>query len=322
MSNAFDPDNLFDKAKVYVQRALNEDREKSMFPLWLSLSLELLARSALARISPTLLAEVPGNDGTHLLYALGHTTTQSPRSVPISTVFERLTKVDIGFTEEAKNAATSIINQRNAELHSAQIGFEEYPVSLWLGDFYRIADTLSKSQGRTLSDYLGDEEADAATRMITEKNASLKKDVFKRIDSHRQVIQAATQEDLDQKITQSTIRRRAERRPYKSIKCPACHNASQIFGDFISISPPRLVDDEIVVERRFLPTMFTCYVCGLVINGFSEIDAISLSGQFTVIECLDPVEYHNIEVAEYIDVNELVEQRLRDAYHEGSYRDE
>ncbi len=322
MSNAFDPDNLFDKAKVYVQRALNEDREESMFPLWLSLSLELLARSALAKISPALLAEVPGNDGTNLLYALGYATTQAPRSIPISVVFERLMKVDIGFTEEAKNSATFIITQRNAELHSAQIGFEEYPVSLWLGDFYRIADALSKSQGRTLSDYLGEEEAEAAIRMITEKNASLKKDVFKRIESHKQVIQAATPEEIAQKLTQSSIRRKAERRSYKSIKCPACSNDSQIFGDFISISPPRLIDDEIVVERRFLPTMFTCYVCGLVINGFSEIDAIGLSGQFTIIESLDPVEYHKIEVTEYIDVNELVEQRIRDAYYEDSYRDE
>ncbi len=63
-------DALFNKALVYVGEMERLTADDWRFGLWSSLSLELLARAALANISPTLLAS--GKDWRNTNYALGN----------------------------------------------------------------------------------------------------------------------------------------------------------------------------------------------------------------------------------------------------------
>ena len=66
---SWERDPLWAKARLYFERAFAESREDPRFGLWCSLALELLARAAVASVSPTLLAE-PDNEHRFLLHAL------------------------------------------------------------------------------------------------------------------------------------------------------------------------------------------------------------------------------------------------------------
>ena len=67
---SWERDPLWAKARLFFGRAFDEPRDDPRFGLWCSLGLELLARAALASISPTLLA-APENTHRYLLHALG-----------------------------------------------------------------------------------------------------------------------------------------------------------------------------------------------------------------------------------------------------------
>src|SRR4051812_24918016 len=72
---------LFNKALLYVGEMEDYAPDDWQHRLWASLSLELVARAALANISPTLLAE-PRN-WRNVYHALGHPPT-AKRFAPIS----------------------------------------------------------------------------------------------------------------------------------------------------------------------------------------------------------------------------------------------
>ena len=59
---------LYNKAKLYAERAHSEPVESALFALWMSLALELLARAALSRIHPVLLADPREQDPIHYVF--------------------------------------------------------------------------------------------------------------------------------------------------------------------------------------------------------------------------------------------------------------
>src|SRR5437763_11589298 len=69
-------DALLAKSQMYFEEMLKHSRDEWQFAHWSSLALELLARSALSQISPTLLADTKGPDNKDwdsTYYALGNT---------------------------------------------------------------------------------------------------------------------------------------------------------------------------------------------------------------------------------------------------------
>lgn len=319
---AFDYNNLFHKAKLYVQRALDEDRESDLFPFWLSLSLEFLLRSSLARISPALLADVSGNDGTNLLYSFGFETTSKPKSIQISEVLQRLTKIGIEFSQEEIKQATAIIDQRNTELHSGIKGFSEYPSSIWLGDYYRICNILLKGQGLSLVDFLGTEETKAAEQMITNEVANTKKQVFDKIQSYKRVFFELPLEQQQERKRTAETEIRNHFNKAKIVKCPVCESNALLSGELISFSDAKLVDSEIRQEKRYLPNQLGCFACGIRINGYPELKTIDFGGQFILEEYLDALDYHGIDPEEYVEIDYLVDKRLREIHEYEMYGDE
>src|SRR5215213_3362116 len=87
-------ETLFTKAVLYVERMESHTADDWQFGFWSALSLELLARAALAHISPVLLAD--GKEWHNLVHALGHAPTTkkfSPTSVGTKDVFARLNEL-------------------------------------------------------------------------------------------------------------------------------------------------------------------------------------------------------------------------------------
>jgi hypothetical protein len=314
---AFEHNNLFYKAKLYIERALEEERDSDLFPFWLSLSLEFLCKSTLAKISPALLAEAGSNESLNLLYAMGYEVTKKPRSIVMPLVFDRLTKINIEFTNAEKDMCLLIIEQRNIELHSGLNGYSEFPVSRWLGEYYRICKILLKFQNLNLKDFLGVEEAIAAERMIESDAEKIKKAVLDRVQAYKKVFQDLSPESQSEKRSTANTENKVRMRNSKAAICPCCESEAVILGETISYSTPRLIDGAIRQETRYLPSHFRCATCGLTITGYAELKAIDLGSQFTVKEDLDPVEYHNIDVEEYIDANDFIAKHMDyDAYQD------
>ncbi len=148
-------DLLWAKALLYIGRALSAPRDSDLFPFWASLALEFVARSALAHLSPTMLAETSDPDGRHLLHALGvepKIKAYIPKSIQTSEVLVRCEQVVPSFTKDLEVFCRGFFNKRNEELHSGGSPFLGLPNHSWLPRFYEAASVLLRYQGRELSD--------------------------------------------------------------------------------------------------------------------------------------------------------------------------
>src|ERR1035438_5591571 len=97
---SWERDPLWAKSRLFFERALNTRREDPAFGLWCSLGLELLARAALASISPALLAE-PDREHKNLLHAIHRQfEIPQPKSINASLVFQLCAKIFPTFTSE------------------------------------------------------------------------------------------------------------------------------------------------------------------------------------------------------------------------------
>lgn len=282
-------DALWQKAKVYMDRALSEEREGPLFPFWAALALELLARATLAKVHPALLAEPDC-----ILMAFGHDIGDKvPKSVMAKTVFLRCQRIVPGFGETELKACMSIIERRNEELHSGTLAFEEFPTRVWLSSFYRICKLLLTAQGQSLASFLGNDEADAADKMIVtseketlatvQKAIAVKKSEFERLESAEQERRRSVADASSREFEDTSKRLET---------CPACGARAVVTGERVRVGTERLEGDSMYRDVAFLPTKFRCWSCELELSGHASLHAAGLGGQYSITESYDPVEYY------------------------------
>src|SRR5260370_10071756 len=221
-------DPLWQKAKLFVDRALNEDRDGPLFPFWATLALELLARAALAKVHPALLAEPDC-----VVAAFGYDIGNKPlRSVMAKTVFLRCQKVVSGFAEEELKACMTMIDRRNEELHTGTLSFDALPTGLWLSEYFRICKLLLSSQMRSLVDFLGAQEAEAAEKMIVAAERDVLARVKKAIAEKKAEFETLGPPDQARMREASTLAIAESSEPSKKIaSCPACAASALIPGE-------------------------------------------------------------------------------------------
>ena len=177
---SWERDPLWAKARLYFERAFEESRDDPRFGLWCSLGLELLARSALASVSPTLLAEAD-RDHKFLLHALNRGSEKEPRrSIGTVQVFNLCRTLFAQFTEADRIAALALVNRRNDELHTGSSAFDEYRPKHWLVGFYRVSRSLTEAMGESLESLFGEDEAKAARQILEDTQTDLKQRVLER----------------------------------------------------------------------------------------------------------------------------------------------
>jgi hypothetical protein len=150
----YDHEALWAKAKVFLNRAMDPGPGRSFDEqaLWASAALELLAKAALARVSPLLIAE-PTEEGLNILIATGLVQGSAQfTSVSASTVFKRCERAFKPFSaaEAMKFAAA-----RNEYLHGSGIGFMAIPPQAWWPRYWSLAATLLTAQDRDAIDLVG-----------------------------------------------------------------------------------------------------------------------------------------------------------------------
>lgn len=269
------------------------DSDESEYALWSSLSLEFLARAALANITPALLADTKEGGWSSLYSALGFTPTEekfAPRSIAVSEVFKRLSAILPSFAKENASFGIQHTGQRNAELHSGETAFEGVKASSWQPRFYQTCQVLLESMGLTLEDFLGREESEVAQRLIAAAADESAKAVMGNIEAHKAAWDGKPQAERDTLTAQAALW--ASRQGGHRVKCPACASDALVDGEPIS-APTRKLDRDLIVEtHEHLPNRFECIACGLKFVGLSRLAVAALADRFKKTTTYDPAEIY------------------------------
>ncbi|HEU4670121.1 MAG TPA: hypothetical protein VFR91_05415 [Dyella sp.] len=277
-----------------MERAAEQDRESNTFGLWASMGLELLARAALSKISPTLLAE-PDKEQRNILHALGYGSGSSPKSIATMQVLMLCRSLIPEFTEDEFKSASSLVSRRNDELHTGTAAFQEYPMQNWLPGFYRCCKVLSEFQGESLKTLLGDDEAAAAEHSLQSAEESTLGVVKSQIAAHRRVFQS---KDAGE---QQSLAKEAQKKSdalahsgHHRVSCPACRSTATVQGDVYGGERVEHHDRTITIRQSVVPTRFCCLACGLKLTGYGELHAAGVADHYTQRREYTPEEYYGL----------------------------
>lgn len=304
----WDKESLWQKAKLYFERAFMEERESQLFGLWAAMGLELLARSAVSHVSPTLLAE-PERDQRNLLHVFG-AGTGSPKSITAQQCVLLCKAIVPGFTDVELKSASALINRRNDELHTGEAAFATYPTQLWLPDFFRCSKILAEFQGQSLAELFGGKEAAAADELITQKDEKLVGDVKSAIAAYARVFNDKGNEEKTALRNAAAAKGELlSHQGHHRVDCPSCGCVATVQGQVHGAEHVQLVERAIVVRESVVPNKFSCEACGLTLSSYAALQVAGLASHFTRKTEFTPEEYYGLVDPE--DPDQL-RQLLRD----------
>lgn len=308
---SWERDPLWAKARLYFERAFNARHNDELFGLWWSFGLELLARAAVASVSPTLLAE-PAPDQRNLLHALGRGTERPlRRSINTTQVLKLCQTLFEDFVEGDFKAAAALVNRRNDELHTGTAAFVEYPPKLWLSGCYRVCRALTTGMGESLESLFGEDEAKAATEMLEAKMTDVLHRVQEAIAAHRRVFndKPASDRQSAAKAAETEGARLALERHHR-VKCPACDCFATVQGETVGPANVEAREDQIEIRQAVSPRSFGCSVCGLKLQSYAELDVAGLGGHYTRTTTMSPDEFYGLTNLDTFDAGEFVAEYL------------
>jgi hypothetical protein len=130
------PETLYSKSQVYIGRGLRAKNAGDLeeYQLWASLALELLAKSSLSDVHPSLVA-----DPTHyqsLFAACGKPLSADVKTITAKTLFERLGHISQAFDTRLKTFCEQLALRRNSEIHSGESPFSGMLLEAWEKHFW------------------------------------------------------------------------------------------------------------------------------------------------------------------------------------------
>lgn len=306
----WDSNLLYDKARLFAQRAHDEPLESSLFAFWMSVSLEILARAALAQIHPVLLADPREQDNIH--FAFGINPKGLPKSIPAKALFARCSVFVDGFTDKMSGHCLIVADRRNTELHSGVAAFENLDNWKWLPATYEVMEILLKHLGRDFADFLADHE-DVAVEALKDRREGIKNDVQTKLTAARKLYSDMAAEERARvntaalEATAAWLKGNSLRR---KISCPACEQDAVIGGETVGRSPVRIDEEENSISRevRVMPNKIHCAHCKLTLASFQELREAERGNIYTVAVTEDPIEFFGIDPEEYVDVDDIVKR--------------
>jgi len=298
-------DAYMGKAQDYFRRASEHDHsDDDEFVLWHLLGLEFLLRAPLAAIHGSLLA---APEGDSLLAANGIPIEAEPRTVPSHTVLSRLTKIVAGFTTSLQRDSQTLLNLRNAELHTAEAAIQNVGNQFWLPKLVRIASVICEHLDVDVRDVLAPDVVSLGAKLIDAEDKRLAHEVGAKIVNARGFAERLTEVELAARIAAvepaSTVERLIAEGQKSKFECPACHTSVYVDREYVRSSGERLELDSIVKDKVYVITALDCPVCGLKLSGTAEIVAGGLPQQVTVeeFESLDDLYADQAVAEEYMN---------------------
>ncbi len=277
-SHPWSEESLFTKARLYVELMKTYTTDEWQFGFWSALSLELLARAALAHISPVLLAD--NKSWRNLAYALGEELTAkkfSPKSLSTGEVFSRLEELVPAFDEEIRGFCAEHTNRRNSELHSGELSFANLGTSEWLPRFYFACEVILKSMDKEFKNFFLDPAE--AKQMVDSLKDAASSEVQKDINAHKQIW--SNKDTSEQSTAFQQAMAWAIRKAGHRVSCPSCNSQALLQGKPSGAVTTEVSRGEVIQRQTLLPSSFECIACGLRITGFSKLSAGGLGNAFT-----------------------------------------
>lgn len=289
MISPFDHNALWIKAKLFINRAMDDDGTRSFDEqaLWAALALELLAKAALARFSPLLVAE-PNEDGSNLLIASGLISGEARfTSVRAKTLFSRCQKAFKPFNAPE---ATLIIDGRNEYLHSSGTGFMAIPPKAWWPRYWAQAAILVTALEREMEELVGSGREKIVSAHLDQNQKNVEHRVETLIERARRRLAQFQSGSISAKVA-------AEWKPGVDLvaglahredeTCVACAGVGVLEGDEVidtsiewqKVSPDG-EDYDPLVTLTIGADYFSCSNCGLVLDRYEYVAQAGLPGDF------------------------------------------
>ncbi|WP_198588429.1 hypothetical protein [Geodermatophilus chilensis] len=290
------------KSRLFINRAMDSEEHRSFDEqaLWASLSLELLAKAALSRVSPLLIA-TPNEEGTNLLVASGLVQGEATfQSAPAKTIFTRCARA---FHPFSLKEATAFAAGRNEYLHGGAATISALPPHAWWPRFWAQAAILLTAQDREIEEFVGPdrvsvvEEHLASNREhIEERVTTLIERAKQRLNLHQSGLMTARQEAEWAATSEPT----AGLSHHFEATCPACGSPGTLEGEDVlshewagEETPGG--DYDVWVNLTVGSDYFGCSTCHLVLDGYEQVQAAGLPEAFPDVG--NPAEY--AELSEY-----------------------
>jgi hypothetical protein len=284
----YDHKALCVKAKLFINRAMDDDESRSFDEqaLWASLALELLAKAALARVNPLLIAE-PTEDGSNLLMASGLMEGDARfTSVKAKTLFTRCQR---SFKPFNLAEAAKITNARNEYLHGGGVGFATLPPHAWWPRYWAQAVILISALDMDIGDFVGTDREDTVTAHLSQNAKNVEHRTEALIERAKQRLSQYRSGTLPAKVA-------AEWKPgsmdvdaglkYRTVEtCPACGAEGRLEGEMVSDTDyhyERISEEdyEVSVSITVDSAYFSCSTCLLILNGYELIVQAGLPETF------------------------------------------
>lgn len=286
MTAPYDHEALWLKAKMFINRAMDEDGSRSFDEqaMWAALSLELLAKAALAHVSPLLVAE-PAVDGKNVLIALGVIKGEARfTTVQATTVFKRC---HLAFKPFSLEEAGKISEARNEYLHGSGVGFLVANPQKWWQKFWAQAAVLVSALDRDIDEFVGTDRAKVVTEHLERNKEYVKERTETLIERARQRLDQYRAGTVSAKVAAEWARgfdRTAGLGYHGDETCPACSSPGILEGDDVidaQVDPAwGEMDGEPDVTVTVYSEHFSCPTCRLVLDRPEFIAQAGLPEQF------------------------------------------
>ena len=292
-------EEYWSKAKLYIRRAQSAETEDGLPPFWMSLAMEFIARAALSKVSPVLNAD-PGQV-ENIYFALGIEGIGTPKTVPLHAVFLRCVKVVDGFEDSHRKFCDFLGMQRNEELHTGRLTFENLKLQDWLQSYYEVVDILCQHLGHDLDDLLGPEEAEAAQELLKASAEGLQSFVKQSIAAHKRVFDEGSKEEKQELRHDALIRSIAAKTATALsdlVDCPACSSSGLVTGRTVRSSRPYYNDDRLLEEMTCLAESYSCHACKLSLPSVGHLRWSGIEPYFTAVL---ETSLHELQELEYYE---------------------
>jgi hypothetical protein len=279
------------KSQLFLNRALESDaaRSEGERRLWASVALEQLAKWALAKTSPTLIADSTKTDGDQLFRALGLREGGPYVSVTASTAFKRCAAIYRPFNEKD---AISFTNAGNEYLHGTEVALLNLSAEAWWSRFWSLVNVLLAAHHQVF-----DELVPASRRAEIEGHLARN---AKRLEHQCEVAIKAARRNLARYREGHMLADEARRWEqgglylgrgflYESeVPCPACGDYGTAEGenarreDVVWSDDPDEVAAGVVIVT-IAPEFFSCPTCHLVLESIELIEQAKLDEPLTIM---------------------------------------
>lgn len=290
---------LFTKSQRYFELMLAEETNSWNFALFSSLALELLARAALANVSPVLLVSLARGDFDNLSFVLGYPAKGSkyiPNSIIMSEVCSRLAHLFSKFDPTLAGFCASHTSKRNGELHSGATPFDGVQGGTWQPKFYKCCQVLLETMGMDLPNILPKSEIPAATAMILADERKDENAALAQIAAHERVWQAKDKKEQIKLLAEANAW--ATKSSGHRVDCPSCKSPAIVTGPVVGEQKKTLKDDQVIEKVEHFPTKFECVACGLKMSGAIKLAAAHFANRYTSTTTYDALAYYSPEEPE------------------------